>query len=161
MMSSVTGLNRVYTPVLDDPLRILVTDDDPILREFASVYLSTETASVETADCGEVALERLRQATFDILLVDIDMPGISGYQVIAAVRANPKLRSLPIVVVTSNEDVVSIDRAYEAGATSFVTKPVNWRLLAYQMRYVIRAHRLSQIDCPCRCENGRDRELAL
>ena len=152
MTSTATGLDRNYVTVLNDQLRILVTDDDPILREFAGVYLSTDAATIETADCGERALERLSAEPFDILLVDIDMPGISGYDVIAAVRTDPVLHRLPIVVVTSNEDVVSIDRAYEAGATSFVTKPVNWRLLSYQLRYVVRAHSLASQDAPCECE---------
>jgi two-component system sensor histidine kinase/response regulator len=47
------------------------------------------------------------------------------------------------VVLTGNDDIISIDRSYEAGATSFVTKPVNWRLLSYQLRYVLRAHYIS------------------
>lgn len=130
-----------FTFVIDEDVRILVTDDDPIMREFATVYLSTDTARVETADCGEAGLERLLNESFDIALVDLDMPGISGFEMIERIRATPRLSQLPIVVVTSNEDVASIDRAYQAGATSFVTKPVNWRLLSYQLRYVLRAQR--------------------
>ena len=130
-----------FTFVLDEDVRILVTDDDPIMREFATVYLSTDTATVETADCGEAGLERLSREHFDLALVDLDMPGISGFDMIERIRSDPRLALLPIVVVTSNEDVASIDRAYQAGATSFVTKPVNWRLLSYQLRYVLRAQR--------------------
>jgi CheY-like chemotaxis protein len=69
------------------------------------------------------------------------MPGINGFEMIERIRANPDFRRLPVVVVTSNEDVASIDRAYRAGATSFVTKPVNWRLLSYQLRYVLSAQK--------------------
>lgn len=130
-----------YTYVLDEDVRILVTDDDPIMREFASVYLATDTASVETADCGETGLLRLAEGEYDIALVDLDMPGISGFEMIERIRADARLATLPIVVVTSNEDIASVDRAYQAGATSFVTKPVNWRLLSYQLRYVLRAQR--------------------
>jgi CheY-like chemotaxis protein len=130
-----------FSFVLDEDVRILVTDDDPIMREFAAVYLSTPTAVVETADCGEVGLEKLAIGNYDIALVDIDMPGINGFEMIERIRANPDFRRLPVVVVTSNEDVASIDRAYRAGATSFVTKPVNWRLLSYQLRYVLSAQK--------------------
>ncbi len=130
-----------FTYVLQGDLRILVTDDDPIMREFASVYLSTPTVNVETADCGEAGLARLRSQHFDLALVDLDMPGISGFEMLEHIRANPRLRDLPVVIVTSNEDMASIDRAYALGATSFVTKPVNWRLLAYQLRFVLRAQR--------------------
>ena len=74
------------------------------------------------------------------MLLDLDMPGMNGYEVIEHVRRDRKFNALPIVVVTSNEDMGSIDRAYSAGATSFVIKPVNWRLLAYQLQFVMRAH---------------------
>ena len=97
--------------------------------------------NVETADCGEAGLARLRSQHFDLALVDLDMPGISGFEMLEHIRANPRLRDLPVVIVTSNEDMASIDRAYALGATSFVTKPVNWRLLAYQLRFVLRAQR--------------------
>ena len=129
-----------HTYVPGECMRILVIDDDPILREFATVYLSSPTTTLDTAHDGETGLERLSKEEFDLVLCDLDMPGMGGLDVIAAVRANDALRALPIIVVTSNEDVVSIDRAYAAGATSFVTKPLNWRLLSYQIRFVHRAH---------------------
>ena len=134
-------LDARFTYVLGDDLRILVTDDDPIMREFATVYLSTPSVSVETAHCGEAGLARLESEPFDLALLDIDMPGLNGYEVLARIRAHPRLHELPVVVVTSNEDIASIDRAYQIGATSFVTKPVNWRLLAYQLRFVMRAQK--------------------
>ena len=137
-MTGQDGLST-FTYVLDHPMRILVTDDDPIQREFASVYLSTPVATVETADCGEAGLERLLNEHFDIALVDLDMPGIGGFEMIRRIRATEKLIDLPIIVVTGREDIDSIDRAYRLGATSFAVKPVNWRILSYQIRYVLRA----------------------
>ena len=130
-----------YAFVLDEDTRILVVDDDPILREFASVYLSTPTANVETADSAEAGLRQLEHGNFDIVLVDIDMPGMGGFEMIRRMRADPSLCELPIVVVTGSEDVISIDHSYKVGATSFVTKPVNWRLLSYHLRYVLRDHK--------------------
>ncbi|WP_342359551.1 response regulator [Terrarubrum flagellatum] len=127
--------------VLDQPVDILVVDDDPIQREFASVYLSTPVATVETAPCAMDGLEMLASRKFDVALVDIDMPGISGFEMVRRLRANPAFHDLPIIVVTGREDIMSIDEAYDAGATSFVTKPVNWRLLSHQIRFVLRTHR--------------------
>lgn len=118
---------------------MLVADDDPIMREFAGVYLATPRAEVVTAENGAVALTRLGEGRFDILLLDIDMPVMTGFQVLEAVRADPLLRDLPIIVITGREDIESIDKAYALGATSFVVKPVNWRLLAYQVKYVLRS----------------------
>lgn len=130
-----------YNFVLTENVQILVMDDDPIQCEFARVYLSTPSASVETAENGSDGLRLLREGKFDLAVVDLDMPVMNGFELIQRVRADPALRGLPIVVVTGREDVESIDLAYDLGATSFVTKPVNWRLLSYQLRYVLRAQR--------------------
>ena len=135
--------NRAYTYVLMETVRILVVDDDPIHCEFASVYLSTPTATVETAANGAEGLQKLRAEPFDLVVVDLDMPVMNGFQMIRAIRNDPTLRHLPVVIVTGLEDMESIDHAYDEGATSFVTKPVNWRLLSYQLRYVLRAQKLA------------------
>jgi|SRR5882757_2305090 len=127
--------------VFDEQTRILVVDDDPILREFASVYLTTPMSTVALAPDASTALELLAREQFDIALVDIDMPGMDGFELTECIRGQDKLRNLPIVIVTGREDIVSIDRAYAVGATSFVTKPVNWRQLSHQLRYVLRASR--------------------
>jgi len=130
-----------WSYVFDQPTRILVIDDDPILREFASVYLSTPETVVETVPDGNTALDRLLQGQFDIVLVDIEMPELDGFEIVQRLRAHENLQHLPIVMLTGREDIASIDRAYNLGATSFVTKPVNWRELSYQLRYIIRANR--------------------
>jgi DNA-binding response OmpR family regulator len=127
--------------VFDEQTRILVVDDDPILREFASVYLTTPMSTVALAPDASTALELLARERFDITLIDIDMPGMDGFELVECIRGQDKLRNLPIVMVTGREDIVSIDRAYAVGATSFATKPVNWRQLSHQLRYVIRANR--------------------
>jgi DNA-binding response OmpR family regulator len=127
--------------VFDEQTRILVVDDDPILREFASVYLTTPMSTVALAPDASTALELLAREQFDIALIDIDMPGMNGFELVECIRGQDKLRNLPIAMVTGREDIVSIDRAYAVGATSFVTKPVNWRQLSHQLRYVIRATR--------------------
>jgi CheY-like chemotaxis protein len=140
-LGSTARRDRTFTYVLDDEARILVTDDDPILREFARVHLTTPTASVEVAESAEEGLSCIGKGHFDIALVDLEMPGMGGLEMIKRLRADPVHCDLPIVVVTGRDDMNSIDLAYEAGATSFVTKPVNWRLMGYQLRYVLRARR--------------------
>jgi len=125
--------------VLQDEIHLLLVDDDPILCEFAVVHLSTETASVQTASSGEQALELLQAVPYDLILLDLEMPGIDGFEVLERIRRDPRTAELPVIVVTGREDVRAIDRAYQAGATSFVVKPINWRQLAYQIRYVHRS----------------------
>lgn len=126
--------------VLDEPARILVADDDPILREFACVHLATPDVTLDTAGDGAEALEKLKAGAFDLVLVDLDMPVMDGFELITRMRADEALRHVPVVVVTGREDMAAIDRAFQAGATSFVVKPLNWRLLSYQLRYVLRAY---------------------
>jgi CheY-like chemotaxis protein len=125
--------------VLKDALRILLVDDDPILREFAIVHLSSERAQVQTAADGVEALAALERAAPDIVLLDLEMPNMDGFEVLRRMHENPHTANIPVIVVTGREDVGAIDRAFEAGATSFVVKPINWRLLSYQIRFVRRA----------------------
>ena len=147
---------NAWSFVLDQPTRLLVADDDPILREFAVVHLSSPSAVVETAADGAAALSMLMDDAFDIALVDIAMPNLDGFALLEAIRSKPQLAHLPVMMLTGHEDIASIDRAYELGANAFATKPVNWRQLSYHIRYVLRtsqaerdlrqAHRQSEIE---------------
>ena len=103
---------------------ILFVDDDPILREFAAVHLATDTATIEVACDG------------------IEMPGLDGFGLIKKLRDNLCTQHTPVIVQTSREDVASIDWAFRAGADGFVTKPLNWRLLSYQIAFALRAGRM-------------------
>jgi CheY-like chemotaxis protein len=120
-------------------MKILFADDDPILREFAAVHLSTESQEVRLAGDGEEALAMLAASPADILLLDIEMPRLDGFGVLERLRADPALAHLPVMVITGREDVKAIDHAFHLGATAFLTKPINWRLLSYQILYVYRA----------------------
>jgi DNA-binding response OmpR family regulator len=131
-----------WTFVLDESTRILVVDDDPILREFASVHLATPYATIDTAADGEEALRQLRANSYDVVLLDIEMPRLDGLSLLARIRADADLRRIPVIMLTAHDDITSIDRSYQEGASSFATKPVNWRQLSYHIRYVIRASRL-------------------
>ena len=127
--------------VLNEDMVLLAVDDDPIQREFCSVYLSTPTVEVVTAESAEAALELLASRSFSAMLSDVEMPGMNGIELVRLLRANPRFDALPIMMITGLEDMVSIDRAYAAGATAFMCKPVNWRLLSHQIRFMARAHR--------------------
>ena len=127
--------------VLDTDARILFVDDDPILREFAQVNLASPHVEIDTAADGIEALERLAVTPYNLLLVDLEMPRLDGFGLLERLRADPATASLPVIVQTGREDVEAIDRAFHLGATSFVTKPLNWRLLTYQIRFVLRSSR--------------------
>lgn len=96
---------------------------------------------VEVAADGAEAWHRLRKGAFDLALVDLEMPLMDGFELIGLIRSDPDLKHLPIVVATGREDMSAVDRAYAEGATSFVLKPLNWRILSHQLSYVLRNNR--------------------
>ena len=138
-MAEATAIPFSY--VLCDQISILAVDDDPIQREFCTVYLASPNAEISTAASAEEGLALLDRQRFDVALVDVDMPGINGIEMVRRIRADSRLDDLPVMVITGREDILSIDQAYAAGATSFMCKPVNWRLLGHQIRFMVRAHR--------------------
>jgi DNA-binding response OmpR family regulator len=137
-MDARVRMKRAFYYAAPADLRLLFVDDDPILREFAAVHLATENSSIDTAADGEEGLARIAEQMPDLVLLDLEMPRIDGFEVLRRLRADPATEHLPVIVVTGREDTGAIDRAFDAGATSFVAKPINWRLLSYQVRYVHR-----------------------
>ena len=133
-------MKSAVAPVFEHA-RLLVVDDDPILREFAKMALTTDRIEVEVASDGADAWNRLKSATFDIALVNLEMPVMDGFELMTLIRRHPTLRYLPILVVTGFEDMPSVDRAFAAGATGFALKPLNWRVVAYQLSYLLKAAR--------------------
>ena len=124
---------------LGEGARILVVDDDPVLREIATAKLTGDGHTIAQAGDGAQGWERFKSETFDLALVDLEMPEVDGFTLIEWIRADETLRYLPVIVVTSRDDDEAINRAFSAGANSFVTKPVIWPSLMHQVRYVWRA----------------------
>jgi predicted signal transduction protein with EAL and GGDEF domain/FixJ family two-component response regulator len=123
------------------PIRILVADDDAILREIVRATLEASGFAVQTVATGDAAVAACALRLPDIALLDVEMPEGNGYQACANIRTLPGGANLPIVMVTGLDDPASIDLAYEAGATDFVVKPLNWALLGHRIRYVLRGAR--------------------
>jgi predicted signal transduction protein with EAL and GGDEF domain/FixJ family two-component response regulator len=123
------------------PIRVLVADDDAILREIAGATLRDAGFVVQTVASGDAAVGACALRLPDIALLDVEMPDGNGYQACANIRSLPGGADLPIVMVTGCDDTLSIDQAYEAGATDFVVKPINWALLVHRIRYVLRGAR--------------------
>ncbi len=119
--------------------RVLIIDDEPTERLLLRQSLENDGFIVKDAITGEDGLALFQQWVPDIVLLDVDMPGIDGFEVCEAIRAHPDGHNLAVVMVTRFDDVESIRRAYAAGATDFITKPINWSVLPYRVRYLMRA----------------------
>ena len=111
------------------PARLLVVDDNKVNRLLLTRSLELQGHSVAAAVNGRVALEMLRNEPFDLALLDIEMPEMDGFQVLAEMHADLRLRDIPVIVTTSLEGVENIVRCIELGAEDYLNKPVNNTLL--------------------------------
>ena len=118
---------------------LLVVDDDRMLRSMAVKALVHAGFKVMDAGGGDEALARFDGMPFDLVLLDVMMPGMDGYEVCRRIRANPLGARLPVLMLTGLDDTGSIEQAYASGATDFITKPINWTLLSHRVRYALRA----------------------
>jgi DNA-binding response OmpR family regulator len=120
---------------------ILIVDDDP--GQLLLMYTALEHKGfevIEAAD-GVEACQLYEEHHPDLLLVDLMMPRMDGYELCRKLRGDARSVNVPIVVTTGLDDIASIVRAYDAGATDFVPKPVNWLVLSQRLRYILRASR--------------------
>ena len=118
---------------------ILVADDDEMQRFLIEEALEAEGFSVRAVGNGKAAVELCEGLRPDVILLDVIMPEMDGFDACSAIRKQPNGEQIPIVMVTGKEDIDSIAKAYEAGATDFIGKPLNWTLLRHRIRYVYRA----------------------
>ena len=118
--------------------RVVVADDDEATRYIIAETLGHDGFDVLQAATGADAIEQCESHSPDLVLLDVEMPELDGYSACEMIRAAPAGRHLPVVMVTSHDDQESIDRAYEAGATDFISKPISWPLLGHRLRYILR-----------------------
>ena len=123
---------------------VLIVDDDHIVRMLARETLAPQGFDVHEAVDGERALELLVALVPDLVMLDVDMPGMSGYAVCRHIRQRWDATEVPVIMVTSMDDLDSINQAYEAGATDFIGKPINWPSLGHRARYVLRSARAAR-----------------
>ena len=118
--------------------RVLIADDDPINVLFIVETLSQAGFETVVVGDGAAALNAAQAQPFDVALLDVDMPLVDGYEVCRAMRRTTELQLLPIVMITGHDDPESIAHAYAAGATDFISKPLNCTLLPHRLRYILR-----------------------
>jgi diguanylate cyclase len=118
---------------------VLVVDDDPGARLLVGSALEVAGFRVTTAADGKSALSEFHAHPADCVVLDVVMPGMSGFEVCRALRALPDSRHVPILMQTSLDDMESVQSAYNAGATDFSSKGINPMLLAERVKFLVRA----------------------
>lgn len=122
----------------------LVADDDPVYRETGAHALREAGFTVHEADGGRAAVAALTSEPFDLALLDLGMPDMGGLEVLREQRRAGANMRTPSIVITGHDDSASVSTAFEAGATSFLTKPLNWVLFIPHVEFVLRSARLER-----------------
>ena len=120
---------------------ILIVDDDDIVRAITRAELEADGFQVSEAIDGVEACQNCWSQLPDLVIADVIMPRMDGFTLCRELRANPISQYVPILQATGLDDVASIEKAYEAGATDFIGKPLNWAILKHRVRYVLRSAR--------------------
>jgi len=135
---------------LAPPSRILIADDNRQNRELVEAYLSVEDHVIAMAEDGLKTLEMVEEFQPDLILLDIMMPKMSGFEVCQQLKKNPSTQDIPVLMVTALRETVDIEKAVDAGADDFLSKPVNRIELKTRVRSLLRVRHLT---------NERDRLL--
>lgn len=130
--------------------RVLIADDNPQGVELLEAFLTGMNCEVRTAADGEETLSEVARWHPDLILLDIMMPKISGFEVCKRLRVDPATRDIAVLMVTALDQQSDIDRAVEAGTDDFLTKPINKTELLLRVRSLLKAR-----------QNKRDLDRAL
>jgi class 3 adenylate cyclase len=131
---------------VNDQATVLVADDDPVTRLMLSGSLERSGHQVRTAENGAQALDLARSEPFDVVLLDVLMPELDGYGVLEQLKGDPELRHIPVVMVTSVDDVDSAVRCIELGADDYLSKPIDPVLLTARVNAGLAKKRLHDLE---------------
>jgi PleD family two-component response regulator len=131
------GTGKAVSP-LGERKKILLTDDDPVFLSLAEVALQKIARELLIAGDGAEAMEVLQHETCDVAIVDLSMPRVDGFRLIAHIRNTPAIRHLPVIVVSTRDDQNALDEVHRLGVSLFLTKPLNWTAFPYQVSAALR-----------------------
>ncbi|WP_130470906.1 response regulator [Candidatus Magnetaquicoccus inordinatus] len=106
--------------------QILVVDDDPDFRQLLRLRLSMERTNVVETDSGLTALHLVAAQTFHLIIADVQMPGMNGFELLRELRNKPESREIPIILVTGDDSITTREKAFQLGANDFITKPFDY-----------------------------------
>ncbi len=115
------------------PKTILVVDDSTTVRKFASISLTMQGFQIVTADDGMDALEKLPMQNIDLVITDLNMPNMDGFEFIKSLRENPQYKELPIIILSSLSDEVNKAKGRELGVHAYLVKPFSLERIQYEV----------------------------
>jgi diguanylate cyclase (GGDEF)-like protein len=119
--------------------KILIIDDDPDIRQLLKLKLEKQNyLTIEAAD-GLIGLEKLKAESPDMVMADVNMPGMNGFEFCEEASKYSSENYIPIMIMTAQDDQESVNKAYEKGATDFITKPINQAKLSHRVQFSLRA----------------------
>jgi two-component system cell cycle response regulator len=121
---------------------VLIVDDNPQNAELLQAYLEPIECKVRIAIDGVDALEKISAASPDIVLLDIMMPRMSGFEVCRRIKDNPETRDIPVVMVTALNEMGDVEKGIDSGADDFLSKPVNKLELLTRVKSLLRVRHL-------------------
>lgn len=127
---------------------ILVVDDNEMNRDMLSRRLQRQGYKIVLAEDGERALDILRQQTFDLVMLDIMMPKMNGYEVLEHLKADPQLYHIPVIMISAVDDLDSVVKCIEMGAEDYLFKPFNPVLLKARVTATLEKRRLHEHILP-------------
>jgi CheY-like chemotaxis protein len=117
--------------------RVLIVDDDAFSRTAVAKKVQQLRATTLEADDGMKAFALLRREQIDLAIIDLEMPVMNGLELLGCIRGAPRLKHLPVLVLTAAEDRVSLERALQCGATSLMIKPLNWAAFSSHIEHIL------------------------
>jgi CheY-like chemotaxis protein len=152
LTSGPTGLTSGPTSALlsdepgEEPGRVLVVDDSGINRRLLVTALTELGHEVRAAEHGRRALQMLREDEYDVVLLDLLMPVLDGYSTLAAIKSDPRLNHLPVIMVSAVHELESMVRCIDLGATDYLPKPFSAAVLRARLRSSLTAKRLRDVE---------------
>ena len=119
-------------------VQICVTDDEPVIAEVLCEGLRAHNFDAVEAHCGEDALNLCKKGGIDLILLDINMPGVDGYEVCRQLKASPDTKDITVIFVTGREGPEDHEKGFDLGAVDFVTKPFNLPMLMVRVESALR-----------------------
>ena len=115
-------------------MRVLLIEDDSATAQSIELMLKSENFNIYTTDLGEEGVDLGKLYDYDIILLDLNLPDMSGVDILRRIKSHPILKAAPVVVLTTTDDKTEINRCYELGCSVDVTKPIDYDSFAEAIR---------------------------